>query len=92
MIERLDACLQAMSGLTPEELEAPEAESLRRDCADALRLELDCRQLELAIPEREALAELSDRLETTPVRGAAVAAAVRRTVELLPGRSRNRAP
>lgn len=59
MMERLQEGLRALGRMSAEELESVEAESARRDCADALRLELDCRQLELGVSEREVLAHLS---------------------------------
>lgn len=91
MIERLEVGLRALSQLPPEELEAAGTESLRRDCADALRLELDCRQLELGPSAREVLAHLSDVLEGTTIRGGELAAAVRAALAVLGSVSRGSA-
>lgn len=91
MIERLQASLRALSRLSAEDLESAEAESIRRDCADALRLELDCRQLELGASEREVLAHLSDLLEASAYNGVELMAAVRAAAVAVCA-SRQRAP
>jgi hypothetical protein len=83
MIERLHAGLRALVQLSPEELEAAGSESLRRDCADAVRLELDCRQLELGVSAREVLGRLSDLIESSAVPGAELASAIRAAVAVL---------
>jgi hypothetical protein len=90
-MERLRTCLRALSRLSTEELESAEAESARRDCADALRLELDCRQLELGVSEREVLTHLSDLLEASPYDGVELAAAVRAAAGVLGAASPERA-
>lgn len=91
MIERLHPSLRALSRLSAEELESAEAEPVRRDCADALRLELDCRQLELGASERDVLAHLSDLLEASAYNGVELMAAVRAAAAVV-GASRERAP
>jgi hypothetical protein len=91
MIERLHASLRALGQLSPNELEAAGSESLRRDCADALRLELDCRQLELGVSEREVLERLSAPLETPGRSGAELAVATRDASAVLGSGSRDRA-
>lgn len=63
MIARLTDSLRALSTLTEQELAAPRSERLRGDCADALRLELDCPQQTLTAPQRSSLRRLSDLLE-----------------------------
>jgi hypothetical protein len=83
MIESLGASLRALSQLSVEEVEAAGAESLRRTCADALRLELDCRQLELGVSAREELEHLSDLLEASEVRGAELVAGIRAAMAVL---------
>ncbi|HEU5210586.1 MAG TPA: hypothetical protein VFU06_14430 [Longimicrobiales bacterium] len=83
MMEVHQASLRALCRMSAEELESAEAESVRRDCADALRLELDCRQLELGVSEREVLAHLSDLLEASSYDGVALAAAVRAAAGML---------
>lgn len=91
MIERLQTCLRALSQLSPEELQAARSESLRRDCADALRLELDCRQVERGVSAREVLERLSDLLETPGSSGAELAAAIRHASAVLGSASRESA-
>ena len=63
MIERLISTIRQLSVLSPAELEAETSEKLRGDCADAVRLELDCPQQSLTPPQRAALSRLSDALE-----------------------------
>lgn len=63
MIERLRSSLQAMNQLSGEALASPACECLRGDCADALRLELDCPQQALSRLQREHLKRLSALLE-----------------------------
>lgn len=52
-----------MHELSGEALALPEYERLRGDCADALRLELDCPQQALTRPQRQHFAKLSILLE-----------------------------
>jgi hypothetical protein len=63
MIERLTASLRQLGALQDEELVSPRHAGLRGDCADALRLELDCPQQSLTPAQRAALTRLSDVLE-----------------------------
>ena len=91
MIERLHACLRALSQLSPEDFGAAGSESLRRDCADALRLELDCRQLERGESAREVVGRLSDLLETPGSSGAELAVAIRDASAVLGSASRESA-
>lgn len=77
MIERLLTSLRALSQLSVAELESAAREPLRRDCADALRLELDCRQLELGASEREVLEHLLDLLEAPEPRAPELERAIR---------------
>lgn len=83
MIERLVTGLQALSALPPAALAGDGAASARGDCADAVRLALDCPQEELGVGERRALVELFDVLEGQSLDGPAIAAAVRRARETL---------
>jgi hypothetical protein len=76
MIERLRTSLFALHALTPRELTEPEQEHLRGDCADALRLELDCPQQTLTSAQREPLARLRELLDETEVSSAELARAV----------------
>ena len=91
MIARLHSSLRALSQLSAAELESAGTESLRRDCADAVRLELDCRQLELGVSACDVLAHLSELLEASEVHGAELASAIRAAVTVLGIRSRERA-
>ena len=63
MIERLTAGLRQLGNLGAEEIASPRYAQLRGDCADALRLELDCPQQSLTPAQRYALTRLSDALE-----------------------------
>ena len=63
VIERLTSTIRALCALGADEIGAPNAARLRDDCADALRLELDCPQQSLTPAERKALSALSDALE-----------------------------
>lgn len=77
MIERLRTSLRALSTLTPTELMAPATERLRGDCADALRLELDCPQQALTPSQRSALSHLNSLLEEPAALPDVLASAVR---------------
>lgn len=75
-IERLRSTLASLRALPPDELSSPASEPVRRDCADALRLQLDCMQAELAPAERDALLALSDELERPEPSGVELEAAL----------------
>lgn len=77
MIERLRTSLQAMNELSGKDLASPASERLRGDCADALRLELDCPQQSLSPLQREQLARLSELLEDAQAAPAGLEQAVR---------------
>ena len=64
MIQRLATTLRALSELSPGGLETSEGKRLVGDCADALRLELDCPQRELTSEERRILVRLNELLES----------------------------
>lgn len=64
MIERLVTSLRQLAALDDDELASPRHAGLRGDCADALRLELDCPQQSLTPTQRITLRRLSDALET----------------------------
>ena len=81
MIDRLATSLRALAALPPAELHAPAARRAAADCADALRLELDCPQQELTPGQRSVLRRLGDLLDEEPLgeavpRTAAAACAV----------------
>lgn len=63
MIERLVTSLQQLANLSAQRLEESSGMRLRGDCADAVRLELDCPQLSLTREQRMALSRLSEVLE-----------------------------
>ena len=63
MIERLVTSLRELAAASPGELASDATARLRGDCADAVRLELDCPQQALTPDQRSALARLSDALE-----------------------------
>lgn len=77
MIDRLRASLRDLSRLSPAELAAPAHERLRGDCADALRLELDCPQQMLTSSQRSDLSRLSILLEEGEAPPDRLASAVR---------------
>jgi hypothetical protein len=66
MIERLTSSLRELAALTDAELSSPASVRTRADCADALRLELDCPQQALTPAQRDTMRRLSDALEATP--------------------------
>lgn len=76
MIERLRTSLFALHALTQRELTDSAHEKLRGDCADALRLELDCPQQSLTEVQREPLARLRELLDEPDAPGAELAKAV----------------
>src|SRR4051812_47524779 len=64
MIERLTANLDVLARSSPAELSSEQGRRAAADCADAIRLELDCPQQELTADQRELLATLGDLLDT----------------------------
>jgi hypothetical protein len=63
VIDRLVTGLRELVDLPAAHLETAAGRRLRGDCADAVRLELDCPQQSLTPSQRSALARLSDALE-----------------------------
>jgi hypothetical protein len=63
MIERLVTSLRQLAALDDDELASLRFAGQRGDCADALRLELDCPQQSLTPAQRFALKRLSGVLE-----------------------------
>lgn len=63
MIDRLASSLRELASFSATELAADTSARLRGDCADAVRLELDCPQQSLTPAQRAALTRLSDALE-----------------------------
>lgn len=76
MIERLQASLRALANESLDD-DPVRAERLRDDCADALRLSLDCMQNELTRSQRDALSMLNEMLEDAFADRAAVRMAAR---------------
>ena len=66
MIERLTTNLDALARMLPAELATEHGGRVAADCADAIRLELDCMQQDLASDQRELLSALGDLLDTLP--------------------------
>jgi len=83
MIDRLVRGIRELSVLGPEELASKRTSNARADCADALRLELDCPQQALSSHERNALRRLDAELEASEPNGAALAAALRDARDVL---------
>ena len=83
MIERLTTGLRRLASLP---FRAPGDEAYARllgDCADAVRLELDCPQQTLTVPQRLALSGLSDLLEQPDAPREDVIAAARHACQAL---------
>ena len=64
MIERLTITLELLARSSPAELSSEEGRRAAADCADVIRLELDCPQQELTADQREVLSTLGDLLDT----------------------------
>ena len=64
MIERLVTTLRALAALPGDATATDDVDRLAADCADALRLELDCLQQELTGGQRRTLIALGDALES----------------------------
>ena len=87
MIERLTTTLGALAKMSAAELAMERGTRVVADCADAIRLELDCPQQELTSDQRELLSALGDLLDTTPrdERVVPLASAVCRALGVRPG-------
>ena len=77
MIQRFLTTLRALAALPAPELGTAPGRRLAADCADAVRLALDCPQQELTARQRAALRALSDALEDGDASAATVVRAVR---------------
>lgn len=77
MIERLRTTLPLLAVMSDAERVSATGRQVLGDCADALRLELDCPQQELTMTQRDALRRLSELVESDAVDGAALRAAAR---------------
>lgn len=83
MIQRLTTTLRAIGTRPLTELSGADQKQLFGDCADAVRLELDCPQQALTALQRSALTRLSDLLESSGTDSADVASAARWACEAL---------
>jgi hypothetical protein len=63
VIERLVVTLRAIGRQPPDVLASADSAPLLADCADALRLELDCPQQTLTLDQRSTLEHLGDLLD-----------------------------
>jgi hypothetical protein len=77
VIQRFVTTLRAAASLRPSDVSTDAGRRLLADCADAVRLELDCLQQELTPRQRDALRALSDALEDGEAPAADVVRAVR---------------
>jgi hypothetical protein len=64
MIQRLVTTLRALADLPAGANATDDVDRLAADCADALRLELDCPQQELTAGQRRSLVALGGALES----------------------------
>jgi hypothetical protein len=78
MIERLTMGLRRLASLSVRDLDDAAGARAIGDCADAVRLELDCPQQALTAPQRLALSRLSDQLEQSESPRTELVAAARR--------------
>jgi hypothetical protein len=78
MIERLTMGLRRLASRTVGDLDGTVGARLLGDCADAVRLELDCPQQALTALQRLALSSLGDLLEQPETSGTELIAAARR--------------
>jgi putative acetyltransferase len=63
VIERLTTNLSSLARCSPSELESASGMRVAADCADAIRLELDCPQQELTTDQRRLLSALGELLD-----------------------------
>ena len=66
MIERLTTTLRLLAYTAPPDLSPEDRRRAAADCADAIRLELDCPQQELTPLQRDTLIALGDLLDVAP--------------------------
>jgi hypothetical protein len=83
MIDRLVTSLRQLSSMSASDIDTSAGLRLRGDCADAVRLELDCPQQSLTPGQRAVLSRLSDALEESRTPRDEVIAAVRATCAAL---------
>ena len=77
MIEKLVTGLRELATLPTVQLDTEIGKRLLGDCADAVRLELDCPQQSLTVIQRAALSRLSDALEESGTPSGEIVAAAR---------------
>jgi hypothetical protein len=83
MIERLVTSLRELAAASPAEVASDATARVRGDCADALRLELDCPQQSLTPSQRSTLVRLSDVLDDQATPAFELLTAVRAAVDAL---------
>jgi hypothetical protein len=83
MIERLTTGLRLLASLPARDPGDAGDARLLGDCADAVRLELDCPQQALTAPQRLALSGLNDLLEQPEVPRTELIAAARQACRAL---------
>jgi hypothetical protein len=83
MIERLTMGLRRLASLSVRDLDDASGARTIGDCADAVRLELDCPQQSLTAAQRTALTSLSDLLEQPEASRTELIAAARRACHAL---------
>lgn len=77
MIERLGTSIRAIAEATAKSGNHRPDQALVDECADAVRLQLDCMQQDMSLGQRVALENLLDSLEDETVPGMRLAIAVR---------------
>jgi hypothetical protein len=77
VIDRLVTELRELATLPAVQLDTETGKRLLGDCADAVRLELDCPQQSLTAIQRAALSRLSDALEESGTPSGEIVAAAR---------------
>jgi hypothetical protein len=77
VIDRLVTGLRELATLSAVQVDTETGKRLLGDCADAVRLELDCPQQSLTVTQRAVLARLSDALEESGTSGSEIVAAAR---------------
>ncbi|MGZ8413713.1 MAG: hypothetical protein ACXW05_13340 [Gemmatirosa sp.] len=83
MIERFVASLRTLAAPSAAELASDDGRRAIADCADALRLELDCSQQEFARDQRAALHRLAELLDDARASTAQVRQAAAETCDAL---------
>lgn len=83
MIARLRATLVALEAALDDGESRSSVDALAAECADALRLQLDCMQADLSPSQRDALHALGEVLEDDSASRVAIAEVIRRAAVAL---------